>query len=68
MQARAIDLASKAPNEIWRDTGKFFASGRSGAWQDGFTKAQIAAYETRLAELIPNESHRRWIESGTGDV
>lgn len=68
MKARAADLAPEAVNDIWHEEGKFFAAGRSGSWQDEFTDAQIAVYEARFAALLPDPAHRRWIETGLGDV
>lgn len=68
MKARAADFAPEATSDLWKDKEKFFAGGRSGAWQNELTEAQVAAYEARFAELLPNPAHRHWIETGIGNV
>lgn len=68
MQARASDFAPEASNNLWHDNRKFFASGRSSAWQSDFTPDQIALYDARFREVLPDETHRHWIETGQGDV
>jgi hypothetical protein len=68
MKARAADFAPEASKDIWRDTQGFFAGGRSGGWRESFTDAQVARYEARFAEVLPDATHRRWIETGLGNV
>ena len=68
MKSQATRFTPEASNNLWRDTREFFASGRSGSWQASFTDAQIARYEARFAELLPDARQRRWIETGQGDV
>lgn len=68
MKARAVDFAPEASQDFWYDDAKFFASGQSGAWQSSFTDAQVALYDRRFAELLPDPAHRAWIETGQGDV
>ena len=68
MKARAAEFAPEAVNDIWHDEQQFFAGGRSGAWADEFTDAQIARYDARFTELLPDARLRRWIETGLGDV
>ncbi len=68
MKTRAADYAPEANNALWHEDQAFFAGGQSGHWRDVFSDAQIAAYETRFAELLPDPAHRAWIETGQGDV
>lgn len=68
MKARAADFAPEAANAIWHDDSKFFAGGRSGTWAAQFSDAQIALYDAKFAELLPEPEHRRWIETGLGDA
>ena len=68
MRSKAADFAPEAANDLWHDDANFFAGGRSGAWAKSFTEKQIAAYDTRFAELLPEPELRRWIETGQGDV
>ncbi len=68
MKERAGDFAPEAANDIWHDEKQFFAGGQSGHWRAELTDAQVASYEARFAELLPDPAHRRWIETGLGDV
>lgn len=68
MKSKAARFTPEASNNLWRDTREFFATGRSGGWRSQFTEDQVARYEARFAELLPDAGHRRWIETGEGDV
>lgn len=68
MKANAAAFAPEAVNDLWHSDKDFFAGGRSGAWSASFTDDQIATYDARFAELLPDPAHRRWIETGLGDV
>jgi hypothetical protein len=68
MKTRAADFAPEANNDVWHNDQAFFAGGQSGHWRTAFTEAQIAAYDARFAQALPNPAHRRWIETGLGDV
>ncbi|MEL7150500.1 MAG: sulfotransferase domain-containing protein [Pseudomonadota bacterium] len=68
MKSKAAAFAPEAANDLWHSDQSFFAGGRSGAWASDFTDAQIALYDARFAELMPDPAHRRWVETGLGDV
>lgn len=68
MKKNAASFAPEAANDLWHDDQKFFAGGRSGQWAENFSDAQIALYDARFAELLPDPAHRHWIETGVGDV
>ena len=68
MKSDAARFTPEVSNNLWRDAREFFASGRSGGWRSQLSDAQIARYEARFAELLPDARHRRWIESGEGDA
>lgn len=68
MKERATDFAPEASNNFWHDDAAFFAGGKSGHWRQAFSEEQIAAYQARFAELLPNADHRHWIETGEGHV
>ncbi len=68
MKTKAADFAPEAANDLWHNADQFFACGRSGTWAEKFTEEQIALYSKRFAELLPDPTHRRWIETGFGDV
>ncbi|MEM7752261.1 MAG: sulfotransferase domain-containing protein [Pseudomonadota bacterium] len=68
MKARAADFAPEASNDLWHDDAEFFASGQSGRWQSEIAPEQAALYAEVFAQLLPDPTHRRWIETGQGDV
>lgn len=68
MKAKAADFAPEVRQDLWHDTTAFFASGQSGAGQEGLSEAQHARYKTRFKELLPEAAHRRWIETGQGSI
>ena len=68
MKARASDFAPEAANGFWHNDAAFFAAGRAGTWRDSFTDTQIALYQSRFADLLPDPVHRHWLETGEGDV
>lgn len=68
MKSRAAEFAPEVANNLWHDERAFFATGRSGDWREQFTEAQVARYDARFAELLPDPRQRRWIETGQGDV
>ncbi len=68
MKQDAAQFAPEADMDIWKDVTGFFAGGRSGSGHAGLTDVQIAAYEARLVELLPDPVYRRWLETGEGHV
>ena len=68
MKSRAAVFAPEANNDLWHDDKAFFAGGQSGHSRAEFTETQIAAYDAAFTRLLPNPAHRRWIETGYGDV
>lgn len=68
MKDRAAEFAPEVDNDLWHNDQAFFAGGQTGHWRAAFSDAQIAAYDARFAELLPDPAHRHWIETGLGDV
>lgn len=66
MRARADRYAPVGGTGFWRSDAAFFATGGTGNWEGSLTEADLAAYDARLAELIPDAEARRWLEEGTG--
>jgi hypothetical protein len=64
MKSKAETFVPEGGKGLWKDEAAFFASGRSGGWQARFTPDQVADFEARLAELVPEPDLRRWIVEG----
>jgi aryl sulfotransferase len=52
MRERAAGVAPNASQGIWKDVRAFFRSGGTGEWRVRLSAADLAAYETRVAELV----------------
>jgi hypothetical protein len=65
MKRRADHLAPDTTHGIWQDTAQFFDKGTSGRWRDFVGDDDLAAYEARVAELVPPDlarwAHRGWL-------
>ena len=61
MQADADRAAPNTSVGLWRDNRQFFAEGRVGAWRDGFTPAELQAYDERIAALCPDDALLAWL-------
>lgn len=64
MRAQAAQYTPVAGTGFWKSDAGFFDAGRSGGWEDELSSEQIAQYEVRLAELLPDTKARQWLESG----
>lgn len=64
MKAQAADYVPEGGKGLWKDDAAFFDKGGTGKWQSAFSEAQLAAYDARIAELVPDVETRRWLESG----
>lgn len=65
MRMNAERHAPESGRGFWKTESGFFASGRSGQWQEKLTSAQIAAFDARLAELLPADE-AQWLLNGSG--
>lgn len=68
MRARADRYAPVGGTGFWRSDAAFFATGGTGTWTSTLTEADLAAYDARMAELIPEAAARRWLEEGSGSA
>lgn len=64
MKANAQDYAPVAGTGYWKSDAGFFDSGSSQKWVDQCTDEDLALFESRLAELIPDEEARHWLKHG----
>ena len=68
MKANASHFAPEAGRDAWHDEEAFFFRGSAGAGLHDFSDRDIAAYEIRLAELLPNPAQRHWLNTGIGNT
>nr|WP_256369783.1 sulfotransferase domain-containing protein [Tropicimonas sp. IMCC6043] len=64
MKARAVDYAPVGGTGYWKSDAGFFDSGSSGKWEGQLSQAEIDLFNSRLAELVPNEKARTWLVAG----
>ena len=64
MKAKASDYVPLADTGFWDADAAFFDRGGTGKWQGQFSAAQLAAYDARMAECVPEEALRHWLEAG----
>lgn len=67
VRSRAADVAPEAHLGVWKDTTRFFRSGKSRQWEDRFTAEQQDRYEALVAELVP-EDLAAWMHGGWAGV
>jgi hypothetical protein len=65
MKAKAEQFAPESGTGMWKAETQFFASGSSGQWSGRLTDAQLAAFEARFAELVPDQAQAAWMLGGT---
>jgi hypothetical protein len=63
MRDRA-DEAVPDRSGVLRSARAFFRAGRSGAYREVLSTAEIASFEARLAALAPDPGLRRWLQVG----
>lgn len=65
MKARARQFAPEAGTGMWKAEANFFAAGRHGQWQERLSKAEQAAFDARMSELLTGEQ-ADWLLNGNG--
>jgi aryl sulfotransferase len=68
MRAEAGRFAPQGGKGFWENDAAFFDSGSSGKWQGLLDDTDLDRYAARMAELVPNERARRWLEAGGEDL
>lgn len=56
--------ASGDAKSPFKDPSQFFDQGRNNRWSAEMTDAQVAQYNDRLDELLPDADARGWLEQG----
>jgi hypothetical protein len=65
MKANADQFAPNSGTGIWKAEKDFFANGSNSQWEDKLTAEELAAFDARMAELLPpDEAH--WMVNGNG--
>ncbi len=64
MKARAVEYAPVGGTGYWKSDAGFFDSASSGKWEGKLSPAEIDLFNTRLAELVPDEEARTWLLAG----
>lgn len=65
MKRNADQFAPESGTGIWKKEADFFANGGARRWEGAFTDAELAAFDARLAELLPPEQ-AHWLVNGDG--
>ena len=64
MKQAAEQFAPMSGTGLWKAERNFFASGRSAEWKEKLSAAEQAAFDARLAELLPPDE-AAWMVNGT---
>lgn len=65
MKSKATQFIPGAKRDAWHDPVRFLHKGTSGQWKDVLTPETLAAFETKLAELLPPD-RAKWLKQGSG--
>ena len=68
MRAQADRFAPQGGKGFWEDDAAFFDSGGTGKWHGQLDGSDLERYGGRMAELVPNEHARQWLEVGGKDL
>ncbi len=64
MRAEAHKFVPEGGKGFWSSDAAFFDSGGTHKWRGKVSEKNLAIYEARLAELVPDPAARRWLEFG----
>jgi len=64
MRADAGKYVPEGGKGFWHDDAAFFDSGGVGKWHGKISEKDFELYEARLAELVPDDKARIWLEHG----
>lgn len=68
MKAKAEKFAPEAGSGIWKAEKSFFASGKTGTWEEEISAENIARYKAQFERFLPDPELRSWIETGIGNI
>jgi len=64
MKKNAAQFAPNSGTGMWKQEADFFANGSNDQWRQVFSDADLAAFNARLAELLPaDQAH--WLVNGS---
>lgn len=64
MKSKAAEFAPVGGTGFWKSDSGFFDSASSRKWEGVLSEAEMARFEERLAELVPDAEARHWLVSG----
>ena len=65
MKRHAEQFAPESGTGLWKKEADFFANGSNQQWKGALSGDELAAFDSRLAELLPSdEAH--WLVNGNG--
>ena len=65
MKRSANQFAPESGTGLWKNEADFFANGSNQQWKGVLSEDELAAFDARLAELLPSdEAH--WVVNGNG--
>ena len=64
MKANAGDYVPVGGTGYWKEEANFFDSATSGKWDGVLSESDVAAYQARLKDLVPDDAARHWLEEG----
>jgi aryl sulfotransferase len=64
MRSTADRFVPEGGRGFFKNDAAFFATGAVAGWRDEIGVADAARFAQRMAELIPDESARSWLEEG----
>ncbi len=65
MKRNAGQYAPELGSGFWKEDSHFFSRGTNQQWQDQLSADDLAAFDTRIAELLPPDQVE-WILNGDG--
>ncbi len=65
MKAKAADYAPVGGTGFWKTDAGFFDSATSRKWEGQLSSSDMALYDARMTELIPDDQARSWLENGS---
>jgi aryl sulfotransferase len=65
MKANAQNFAPVAGTGFWKSDAGFFDSASSRKWEGHLSSRDMALYDARMTELIPDDHARSWLENGS---
>ena len=66
MKANAADYAPVGGTGFWKSDAGFFDSASSKKWDGKLSEEEIALFQARLTDLVPDAAARAWLQNGDG--